>query len=141
MSPCGFTPRRGTGLEDVDPAARVIANWIIAREAGDVAAAASCCHESFLFASPNKRDSISGLADAKTRLFTQQAPVPVKILAPLQLKEDTAGNNRPIYFREVSFKVPTPNMGTQILDIRQEWMIIHGDTPLIGSLAATRVKR
>jgi hypothetical protein len=78
--------------------------------------------------------SLAGLEAAKKRLFSQQAPVPLEILTQLQAKEGST-KERPMYFREVSFKV-----GTSKLAIRQEWVILtaNGHT-LIGSVSASRV--
>ena len=78
--------------------------------------------------------SLAGLEAAKKRLFSQQAPVPIEVITPLQSKEGST-KERPMYFREVSFKV-----GTNKLAIRQEWVILlSGGKPLIGSVSASRV--
>ena len=56
------------------------------------------------------------------------------MITPLQGKEGST-KERPMYFREVSFKV-----GPNKLAIRQEWVIlVQGGTPLIGSVSASRV--
>ena len=78
--------------------------------------------------------SLAGLEAAKKRLFSQQAPVPMEVITTLQPKEGST-TERPMYFREVSFKV-----GTNKLAIRQEWVILNsGGKPLIGSVSASRV--
>ena len=78
--------------------------------------------------------SLAGLEAAKKRLFSQQAPVPIEVITPLQPKEGST-KERPMYFREVSFKV-----GPNKLAIRQEWVILLADgKPLIGSVSASRV--
>ena len=79
--------------------------------------------------------SLAGLEAAKKRLFSQQAPVPIEVITPLQAKEGST-KERPMYFREVSFKV-----GPNKLAIRQEWVILYaeGVKPLIGSVSASRV--
>ena len=78
--------------------------------------------------------SLAGLEAAKKRLFSQQAPVPIEVITQLQSKEGST-TERPMYFREVSFKV-----GTNKLAIRQEWVILlSGGKPLIGSVSASRV--
>ena len=157
--------RANDPLNDDDQASIVVAGWIAAREAGDVEMAASYCHKEFVFASPAVRGlhtsppglsprvcsrpidrltasllpslpqlSLAGLEAAKKRLFSQQAPVPIEVITPLQSKEGST-KERPMYFREVSFKV-----GTNKLAIRQEWVILlSGGKPLIGSVSASRV--
>ena len=78
--------------------------------------------------------SLAGLEAAKKRLFSQTAPVPLEVITPLQTKEGST-KERPMYFREVSFKV-----GINKLAIRQEWVILNsGGKPLIGSVSASRV--
>ena len=78
--------------------------------------------------------SLAGLEAAKKRLFSQQAPVPIEVITPLQGKEGST-KERPMYFREVSFKV-----GPNKLAIRQEWVILlSAGKPLIGSVSASRV--
>lgn len=78
--------------------------------------------------------SLAGLEAAKKRLFSQQAPVPIEVITALQNKEGST-KERPMYFREVSFKV-----GPNKLAIRQEWVILlSGGKPLIGSVSASRV--
>lgn len=131
---CGLTrsSRRNMPLSDDDPAIAAVAGWIAAREAGDVELAASYCHKEFVFASPQL--SLAGLEAAKKRLFSQQAPVPLEVITTLQSKEGST-TERPMYFREVSFKV-----GANKLAIRQEWVILlSGGKPLIGSVSASRV--
>ena len=60
--------------------------------------------------------------------------MPIEVITPLQSKEGST-KERPMYFREVSFKV-----GTNKLAIRQEWVILlSGGKPLIGSVSASRV--
>ena len=151
-------------FSDDDPAIAAVAGWISAREAGDVELAASYCHKEFVFASPQARArarrarfftslqyrvfdeihspraslslqlSLAGLEAAKKRLFSQQAPVPIEVITALQAKEGST-KDRPMYFREVSFKV-----GPNKLAIRQEWVILlSGGKPLIGSVSASRV--
>lgn len=117
---------------DDDPAIAAVAGWIAARESGDVELAAGYCHKEFVFASPQL--SLAGLEAAKKRLFSQQAPVPIEVITPLQAKQGST-KERPMYFREVSFKV-----GPNKLAIRQEWVIlVQGGKPLIGSVSASRV--
>ena len=52
------------------------------------------------------------------------------------ITKEGATKERPMYFREVSFRV-----GTNKLAIRQEWVMITsvGEAPLIGSVSASRV--
>ena len=60
----------------------------------------------------------------------------MEVITTLQPKEGST-TERPMYFREVSFKV-----GAQRLTIRQEWVMITGvpdEAPLIGSVSASRV--
>ena len=58
----------------------------------------------------------------------------MEVITTLQPKEGST-TERPMYFREVSFKV-----GTNKLAIRQEWVIlVAGGKPLIGSVSASRV--
>lgn len=133
---CGLgSPRKDRNAMNGDgsPAQAAVASWIRAREAGDVEGAAKYCHKDFVFASPQL--SLAGLEAAKRRLFSQQAPVPVANVEPLQAKANSTAE-RPIYFRVVSFMV-----GTQRLTIRQEWVMITsvGEAPLIGSVSASRV--
>ena len=60
--------------------------------------------------------------------------MPLEVITPLQSK-DGSTKERPMYYREVSFKV-----GPNKLAIRQEWVIlVAGGKPLIGSVSASRV--
>jgi len=116
---------------ETDEALKTVADWIKAREAGDVEGACSYCHPDFVFSSPQL--SLTGLESAKERLFAQVAPAPESVLMPLQKMAKGA------VFREISFK-----LGSERLYIRQEWTLVqvgNHESPkmLIATVSASRV--
>ena len=121
-------------MVDEDPTLGVIAAWIAAREAGDAELAASYCHKDLQFTSPKL--SLAGLQVAKKRLFGQEAPVPIEVITPLQMKGgEKSTRDRSIYYREVSFEVKDAK-----LSIRQEWVMTHqSGYPLIRAVSTSRV--
>jgi hypothetical protein len=89
-------------------------------------------HVSQSFSTPQL--TVSGLEAAKQELFTQPAPVPQRVLMPVQQMSNG------VVFREIVFKIGRPGHSAKVLTIRQEWTLIYsGGMPLIGSVSASAV--
>ena len=141
---CGFGRQESPGKikafmtdEGIQEALSVVSRWIEAREAGDIEAAAACCHNDFAFMSAQL--TLHGLQPAKDRLFIQRAPMPAEIMRPLSMKEEST-KEKPVFYREVKFSLGAEGKKQEIRT-RQEWTVVPAaddSPPLIIGMVAGR---